>query len=162
MILRSFPICLALTLFMCSGLANGQDTWARYKSRTLTEIVEQHSRGEILRGSDAFFTGDEFPSKVRVTYTASSRRISSARQDHIAAWIKTTGRSRETGKLFDSELLFREGSVEYWLPVQSQVITHFSKELKKGDKVTLFAIWIGGYKCAGKWDWIFLVNEFEK
>jgi hypothetical protein len=88
--------------------------------------------------------------------------MSPARLDLIAGWIKTTGRSPEIAKVFDTEFLFLEDSVEYWLPVQSQVIPFFAKELKKGDKVTLYTIWIGGYKCAGKWDWIFLVNEFEE
>ena len=162
MILGYFRIALTLALFLCSGFAKGQDTWDRYKTRTLGEIVQQHSNTETLKGSDAFFTGDEFPSQVRVTYTGSSRKMSPARLEHITRWIKTTGRSPEIGKVFQTELLFLEGSVEYWLPVQSQVIPFFAKELKKGDRVTLYTIWIGGYKCAGKWDWIFLVNEFEE
>lgn len=63
--------------------------------------------------------------------------------------------------LFETELLFKENGVEYWLPVQKQVIPYFAQELKKGDQVTLFLIWIGAYKNAGSWDWVFLVNEFE-
>lgn len=157
-----FRISIVFVLLACYGLANGQDTWDRHKTRTLSEIVQQHSDSETLKGSDAFFTGDEFPSQVRVTYTGSSRKVSTARQDHIASWTKTTGRSPEIGKLFDTEMLFIEGSVEYWLPVQRQVIPYFSKELKKGERVTLYTVWIGGYKCTGKWDWIFLVNEFDR
>ena len=65
-------------------------------------------------------------------------------------------------KLYDTEFLFTETLIEYWLPIQNPLIKPLQEELKKGDGVTLYVSWIGARKESGKVDWIFLVNEFEK
>jgi hypothetical protein len=64
--------------------------------------------------------------------------------------------------LFENEWKFVEDGVEHWLPVQKQVASYFEKELKKSNPVDLYVIITGGVKVAGKWDWVILVNEFEK
>lgn len=62
----------------------------------------------------------------------------------------------------DTTQLFKECDNEYWIPVQKQVIPHFAKELKKGDMVSLFIVRVGGEKAKDRWDWLFIVNEFQK
>jgi hypothetical protein len=70
--------------------------------------------------------------------------------------------SEEIVGLFEDELSFKEGEVTYWLPIQSQVIPYFKEELKVGDKVELYLIWIGARRESEVTDWVFLVNEFQK
>jgi hypothetical protein len=70
--------------------------------------------------------------------------------------------SREqVAALFRSEGLFREDSTEYWLPVQSQLIPYMKEELRVGDEVTLYLVWIGALKSSSaELDRVFLVNNF--
>jgi len=52
---------------------------------------------------------------------------------------------------------------EYWLPVQSVLIPHFKKEMRKGESLDLFTAWMGvTFAEPGKRQPVFLVNEFEK
>jgi hypothetical protein len=152
-----------LVVFLLVGcrFAYGQSSWDNYKPRTLNEIIKRHSHPEAFK-VDSFLTANTFPSQVKVTYTGTSRKIPVAKKAHISDWVKMFKADMGLVDLFETELLFIENSVEYWLPVQKQVIPYFEQELKKGETVTLFTIWIGAKKIEGKWNWVFLVNEFEK
>jgi hypothetical protein len=59
-------------------------------------------------------------------------------------------------------MLFLEGAAEHWLPVQKKLLPFFEKEVKKGEEVTLYAEWVGAKKIGGKWEWVFMVHEFQK
>src|SRR5262249_46453227 len=115
-------------------------------------------------GSTAVLTRDSFPSRVKVTYRGQSRSISPKRKEIISNWLTVTypDRRDEYLKLWDTEFLFTETLIEYWLPVQSSLIQALQEELKKGDEVTLYVAWVGARKESGKVDWVFFVNEFEK
>jgi hypothetical protein len=164
---RLLPLVLMTILLAGTGLAYGQGfDYDAYEPRTLAEMIKKYD-GEDLRdmgkakdGSMIF--GASFPSQVKVIYTGSSRKIPAERKSFIEAWVKTHEMPPEIAQLFETEHLFIENSVQYWLPVQKQVASYFDKELKKGEQVTLFAVITGGKKIDGKWDWIVLVNEFEK
>jgi hypothetical protein len=171
--------CLALSLLALALLtsfisAQGQDPWEKYQPRTLDQIIKNHAAKVLDNpdiemsfpdGSTAVLTRDSFPSRVKVTYTGRSRSISPKRKELIKDWVTTIfglERRDEFLKLFDTEFLFTESLVEYWLPIQNPLIQHLEKELKKGDKVTLYVSWVGARKESGKVDWVFFVNEFEK
>lgn len=80
-------------------------------------------------------------------------------------WVTTIfglERRDEYLKLYDTEFLFTETLIEYWLPIQNPLIQPLQEELKKGDEVTLYVSWVGARKESGKVDWVFFVNEFEK
>lgn len=104
---------------------------------------------------------NSFQSRVKVIYTGTSRKVSDQRKELISIWLKTLGKPKELLDLFETEYLFTEDKVEYWLPVQKQVASYFGEELKKGDTVTLFVAWLGARKDAKSVDYIFLTNEFE-
>jgi hypothetical protein len=154
--------CLMLTS-LCA-FSQGQDGWGNYQVRTLKQIVDQHS--EIASNEKAklnlLFSADLFPSKVKGIYSGEIRKISATRKEFIAEWAKTRKASPELVNLFEEELLFKEGDAGYWLPVQKQVIPFLREELKAGDRVELYLIWIGTRSEGGVTDWFFLVNEFQK
>ena len=124
-----------------------QDSWERYKPRTLNQIIKQHAPELVkVRGLEkvvSIISSDTFPSRVKAIYTGESRSISAKKKELIFYWVKSFGYRLEIADLFESELSFKEGSVEYWLPVQKQVSPYFAQELKKGDEVTLLLIWVG-------------------
>jgi hypothetical protein len=160
----------AFTLLLALGpraRAQNDFPWDKYQTRTLAEMVK--GGAEDAAAADArnnnkvgvVFSGDPLYSQVRVTYTGATRKLAGARKTHIEEWAKSFGVEPRAVALFDTEMLVTECGVEYWLPVQSQVVPHFEKELKKGAPVTLFTMYAGGRKIDGAWNWFFLVNEFQ-
>ncbi len=148
-----------------------QDNWDKYKPRTLKEITTDLAEAsfknpDVLitdsKGGSIVLSADTFPSQVKVVYTGSSQKVSDKKKEIIAAWLKTYGKPQEYLNLFETEYLFTESSIEYWLPVQKQVASFFEKELQKRDKVNLYVAWVGARKESGGIDHVFLVNEFEK
>ncbi len=161
---RLMTAALFVTLFGCYQSARAQEfNYDAYEPRTLAGMVEKYKPlgDEASKGVDTVF-GHTFPSRVKVKYDGAQRKISAARKSFVEEWTKTRGLGPEVAALFEHEYLFTENSVEHWLPAQKQVAAYFAEELKKGDEVTLFAIIVGGQKVSGKWDWMILVNEFEK
>jgi hypothetical protein len=148
-----------------------QEGWDKYKHRTLKEITTVLAEAsfkdpDVLitnhKGGSIILSRDTFPSQVKVLYRESSRKVSDKKKEVIAAWLRVYGTPQEHLNLVEAEYLFMEDSIEYWLPVQKQVASHFEKELQKGDRVNLYVAWVGARKESGSVDQVFLVNEFEK
>lgn len=136
--------------------------YERYVPRTLREIIDQHSNSKELGKSTIVLTGDTFPSKVKVTYSGISRPLPPERKKHLELLITSFNVDPSTIAKYETELLFKEGSQEHWVPVVKELVPFFEKELKKDDEVILYAEWVGANKFSGKWDWVFIVNEFQK
>lgn len=162
--LAAFALLLALGL---EARAQNDFPWDKYQTRTLAEMVKDgvadatESDGRNNGKTTILFSGDPLYSQVRVTYTGTTRKLAGAHKTHLEEWGKSFGVEPRIVALYDSEMLVTECGVEYWLPVQSQVLPHFEKELKKGDPVTLYTMYAGGRKIEGAWNWFFLVNEFQ-
>lgn len=165
-------VFIILTIFTGSESLQDNDTWARYVPRTLSQVITLHAAKvlddpDVLMtfsdGSKAILANDTFPSRVKVIYTGQSRTIPAERKNLIKDWVtKTHGKAQEYAKLFEKEFLFIEGSNKYWIPVQTQLIKYFERELKNGEEMAILTIWIGARKKSDKIDWVFLINEFEK
>jgi len=157
-------IFLALLLFTAHTFGQqqaGEDTWARYRPGKLSSIIKAHTNpsddldGGVDLGSD--------PVRARVTYTGISRPTLATKQRFIAFYMESLG-TPDFAKKFETEMLFIEDDVEFWLPVQDVLLSYLRKELHKGEGLTLFANWIGiTYpERGGNRIHVFLVNEFEK
>jgi len=142
-----------------------QKQWEAYQPRTLSEIVRQH-RSEISdetsrkSNTSILLTSDEFPSRVRLVYSGRVRPIATKKRDVILQWAKIRGVPDNVVHLFKNELLFLEDSQQYWIPVQEQLLSSFEQELKAGQEVELFLIWVGTRREKDTVDWVFLGNEF--
>lgn len=138
--------------------------YERYRPRTLYEIVREHADPEMMTKKEGsmILTGDTLPSKVRVVYTGESRKIPSARKQHMDMLTTSFNVSPKVIEQYGTELLFKEGGDDHWLPVQEKLIPFFEKEVKKGEAVTLYAEWVGAKNIGGVWEWIFIVQEFQK
>jgi hypothetical protein len=162
--IAAFALLLSLGL---EARAQGEFPWEKYQTRTLAEMAkggaEDAAAADARAGGKVaiLFSGDPQYSQVRVTYTGATRKLAGARKTHLEEWGKSFGVEPRVVALFDSEMLVTECGVEHWLPVQSRVLPHFEKELKKGDPVTLYTMSAGGRKIDGAWNWFFLVNEFQ-
>lgn len=170
--MKCIALCsLALAVLTSFISAQGQDPWEKYQPRTLDQIIKNHA-SKVLDdpdiemsfpdGSTSVLARYSFTSRVKVTYTGRSRSIAPKRKELIEGWLTVTypNRRDEYLKVWDTEFLFTETLIEYWLPVQSPLIQALQEELKKGDEVTLYVAWAGARKESGKVDWVFLVNRF--
>jgi hypothetical protein len=171
--MKCLALCsLALSVLTSFTSAQDQNPWDKYQPRTLDQIIKNHA-AKVLNdpdivmdfpdGSTAVLTRDSFPSRVKVTYTGRSRSIPPKRKELIKDWYAVTYPNRRDAylKLWDTEFLFTETLIEYWLPVQSSLIQPLQEELKKGDEIILYVAWAGARKESGKIDWVFLVNAFD-
>jgi hypothetical protein len=172
--MKCLALCfLALAVLTSFISAQAQDPWEKYQPRTLDHLIKNQA-AKVLDdpdiemsfpdGSTAVLARDSFTSRVKVTYTGRSRSMPPKRKELIKDWLTVTypNRRDEYFKLLDTEFLFTETLIEYWLLVQNPLIQPLQEELKKGDEVTLYVAWIGTIKEPGKVDWVFVVNRFVK
>lgn len=160
---------LMILLFACALQATAQNNfpYENYKTRTLSEILEisadlQKKPNEKLPVPDTIFSGDFLHSQVRVKFMSKSRPISTERKELLGSWQKSFSVDARTIALFTNEYLFMECGTEYWILVQGPVAAFFPKELKEGDMVSLYLTRAAGRKTKDGYDWILLVNEFDK
>jgi hypothetical protein len=104
-----------------------------------------------------------FPSRVTMTYLGEIREILPYRMAAISTWLRSPRPSmseRDVLAIFRYEGRFTDGSVSYWLPVQTTLIQSMQDELKGGDRVALYLRWIALAKVDNGLDYIFLVNAW--
>lgn len=135
-----------------------------YIPRTLKQIIRDHSDPKILSKNEGsmILTGDTFSSRVKGIYTGESRKVSAAKKQHLNMLVTSFNVDQKVIDQYDSEMLFLEGSDEHWLVVHNKLLPFFEKEVKKGEQLTLYAEWVGAKKIGGKWEWVFMVHEFQK
>ncbi len=111
---------------------------------------------------DLFFNpGQDTISRTAASFTGQWRPLDSRKQAFIVAFGSTGPGNEGYARLYQREYLFRSGSQDYWLPVQLQVASFFTRELKAGEEVTLYVRNAGGFRDQTAWQWVFLVEEFE-
>jgi hypothetical protein len=155
-----FLTLLLFTTYTFGQQHAGEDTWARYRPGKLSSIIKAHTNESDTLDKGVDLGSD--PVRAQVTYAGRSRPTLTKKQRFIAFYMNSVG-TPEFAKKFMTELLFIEDGVEFWLPVQDVLLPYFSKEIHKGESVTLFANWIGiTYPARGESRaHVFLVNEFE-
>ena len=132
----------------------------KYKSTTLIDIIQRFS--DEVSGLDAGVTlyfSESY--KVRVIYTGKFRPI---RQCAISLWNIYRGVQGLKGfdGVYKNEALFVENEVEYWMPVQEQVIPYFKDEVEENQEVNLYIAWLGMYhQDSCHMDWIFFDVDFD-
>jgi hypothetical protein len=154
---------LIIAVIVClTTAAFGQGfPWEIFKARTLKEVTSITTKA--VRPDDTMFLATTLlESKMEVAFTGQSRPILKARKDFISAWAGTFGQPPDYAARYQNEYLYKEGDDEYWLPTQAPVAKYFDKELKPGEKMTLYLISIGAYRTEKGIDCVLLVEEYRK
>lgn len=166
---------LLLALMLSSNLANGQDSLGAKpkKARTVDDYEPRTLRKVATKGSDLrsrsnkeetlIVHADIFPSRVRVTYTGSARPLPKLKKEVLLQWARLYAGFPEgfTGP-YETEMLFMENGVGYWLAVRKRDLPHFEEELKEREAVDLFLIRLGAVKASDDWELMLLVESFQK
>ena len=167
---RSSIVPLSALLALLFGgfprTGEAQNNWGRYTSGTIAAVIQQHDStiradhaGE--KGPALVVSGDDFPTRARVTYRGDSRPLDSKRREVLREWGLAFMRDTSVVTDFHREYLFEEGGRAMWLPVQDSVAGYFARELHPGQSVTLYVIWAGAHYAGKDITWTFLVNEFK-
>ncbi len=156
---------VAFAISQSSVLAQGFP-YHLYEPRTLSELVDGNSNSKQVEGSvNLLISAKPFYSAVRLEYAGQSRKISTAKLGLFKLWIEglniKANRNADPMSLIDKEFLFTECGKDYWIPVQTPAANDFPKDLKKGDKMTLYLMFIGGIGDKDKWDIVFFTNSFR-
>jgi hypothetical protein len=171
---REFYLVLILTLMLCGGVALGQDalgprpkkarTAADYKPQTLKDVaaVEAKPASRQKNAEKVFVHGDLRPTRVRATYAGRSRPLPKIKKAVLNRWAQLyAGAPTHYTVPYETELLFKEDGVEYWLAVRKDSVARFQKEFKRGNAVDLFLIRLGGTMTGNKWESLLLVENFQ-
>lgn len=154
-------------VFCGPALGASQSAWDSNRPRSIASIISAE-RGKVL---DVFaveperriaLSGHSFPSLGSIQYMDSARATSAKRLDLIRRWVASYGIDPAVHGMFESEMLFREDSLYFWLPVQRPLIPYITAEVRREDPVTLFLVWAGAYGSAANIDWVFLVYGIRK
>src|SRR5205823_1550506 len=131
---------LVASLLMLFGAASASFAqgfpWNDFKPRTLKDIINIDAKEikDSERENRVIFHADMLLSVVRVKYTGKTRPISDVKKDFLIKWSQTfTQNTADYASHYETDVLFTENGIEYWLPVQKQVIPYFQKELKVDD-----------------------------
>jgi hypothetical protein len=164
--------CTIVLLSLPLDAAGGQSHWDRYKVGTLTAIIR--AQGPIILANESLvptksspkhpgyhYSGDDYPTRAVVVYKGDSRPIDPNRREILRRWGLALRRDTTVADNFTREYLFQEGDQALWLPVQDTVASYFPKELKPGQVVTLYAMFVGAYYAGKEITWTFIVNEFD-
>ncbi len=146
---------------------NGENALKGYEDyipRTMREVIKAHSDPQVLSKNEGsmILTGDTFSSRVRVTYTGSLRKVTAAKKQHLDMLVTSFNVNQSVIDQYDNEMLFMEGSDEHWLPVPKKLIPFLEKEVRKGEEIIIYTEWVGAKKINNKWEWVFMVHEFQK
>lgn len=140
-----------------------------YVPRTLSELtdINEKARPPIQKDSkNIAISVKPFYSAIRLEYAGKSRKLSKEKLGLFKIWAEAlnVGSSNTNAKfldLLDKEYLFKECDKEYWIPVQVPAANDFPKDMKKGDRITLYLMLTGGIETDGKWEDIYFTNSFK-
>jgi len=164
---QSCSFGILLTLALCAAPVSAQSSWDRYKPGSVGAIMDQeregvHTQFKLAPGHHTVISGVSFPTRATVEFLDSSRATPPERIAVLEAWAKSLHINIDVHTALRTELLFREDSLQLWLPVQEVLVPSVRNELKRGDLVTLFVGYVGAEGQGTVIDWVFVVNEFEK
>ena len=111
--------------------------------------------------TDFLVSAHSFPSRVKLVYLGNSRPVSGKRLKLLRFWDKMIKRPESVMEFFQTEMLFREGKMEHWLLVQKPLPAALRKEVKPGQAINAYVIFMGGAKLENRWEWLFAMNEFD-
>ena len=154
-------ILTLLSIACLSNIALGQSDWDTYSKRSIRDVIAANS-GEGAKSADFVISAELFTSQSDAVFGGEHRPISDAKKRFVKLWFGTRNLPEENAEKLAEEYLFTQDGTEYWLPVVAELRPFIEKELKKGDKIRMYFVFLGGYDGKRKIDWVVAVEEFRK
>jgi hypothetical protein len=165
--LQAWAVAATVCFIAGSASAQGVDHH-RFQRATLTGLSASLDRGAAedeqrihFKIGDKMFDTALSAQVVEAAYAGKVRPMDAEESAFVHDIFKSVHQEQMTA-LYERSMLFQVGGKDYWLPVQSAVIPYFAKELKVGETIDLYVLQSGGVKRANGWEWLFLVEDFQK
>jgi hypothetical protein len=153
-------LSLFVLLFGCIAIHAQGFPWNDFKERKISDMISITTKA--VRADDSMFMAtDVLSTRSEVIFTGKSRPISISKKRFLQWWAGMLHHGEGYDELYDTEYLYKDGDLEYWLPTQTPITKYFAKELKPDDKVVLFLISAGAYREQNKIECVVLVEEYQ-
>lgn len=135
-----------------------EPNWERYIPNSIKGVLEQDKAYiDALKTADIYIAAGGVPFRPRVTYAGDIRDTDPATMGLVADWLKSMDSSVDP-EMYSKSIHVTEDGMDYWLPTQAKVVEAMQQEVKLGQAIDLFAMWVGA-KDKGKTK-AFLVNDY--
>lgn len=134
---------------------NWGPNWDLYHPNSITQVIDDDR--SCWDTTDVCIAAGGVRLRPRVTYTGEVRDTPADTLETFGYWMKSSP-SNFTIDMVKKSMKVVEDNKEYWVAVQPQVLTAMQAEVKPGDSIDLFAIWVGAeHKGAVK---ALVVNDY--
>jgi hypothetical protein len=72
------------------------------------------------------------------------------------------GNPSQLDTICDTEVLFKVGDDEMWMPIQPQILKALKKESRKGDELNIYCVNFNEHNSNNRLFNTFLISEFSK
>ncbi|HEX6730834.1 MAG TPA: hypothetical protein VF074_12505 [Pyrinomonadaceae bacterium] len=136
-----------------------------YMPRKLKTLATKSSHADARTNKEEtmIVTPDILPSRVRVTFSGSTRPIPQIKKEVLRQWARLyAGAPEFYTKPYETEILFTEEGDEHWLAVKTELLPRLKQEIKEGNDVDLYLIRMGAALISDAWEPMILVENFQK
>ncbi|MBC5993753.1 hypothetical protein [Pontibacter cellulosilyticus] len=161
---------LLLIILLCATMSafaqKSFEEWNKnYNSINLTEILKYEQEYadsiDVTLGKSNYYTRIA-KYRFMATYLGESRTVDTGVMRSMLNVFKLFGGDTEAIKNdVKSEYLFQVGDITFWAPIQSQLEKPLKKEVKKGESVRLYCLFLNEHSSNGLYN-SFLISEFYK
>ena len=144
-------------------LNKGRFDYSAYYPSKLIDVAKEYEKvidGEIKVAMGQPHILIESLSKairVKAEFCDEFRPLIKEHKEVVEKWLKSFGYGKYTG-IFQSEIKVKEDGIEYWLPIQEQLIPFLQKEIHPNEITEFYIVYYGAYN----YDHVFVINEFRK
>lgn len=161
-------LCSLLSFNLAANAQTAAEHWAQWnisypatdivtvlkQERLYADSVEHHPNiaPYYLRKDKYRFTG---------AYLGEVQLVNADIMSSVNRVFKTSGITVTAEDLFDSAVLIKVGDEKIWMPIQKAFANEFEKDLKKGDKVTLYCLYLNEHTSKNVLFNHFIISEYS-
>ena len=141
-------------ILFASALAHAEFDYSSYKVEDFRNAVSALEKDSNV---DYFVETNFAKYRVSAKYTGKMRTINPNTRRLIIQWARALQLPKEYQEQLSYEVQIESEGELYWLPIQTNIIEPFSKEVKVNTTVSLYIVAIGSMKLIP----VFGICEFE-
>ncbi len=136
-----------------------------YTSSVLSDVAKDYDRiidedwAKVPSGKDfVLIEARPAPIKVKLVFCNEVRPLTKEHRQIVQGWLTSKGAATVYKDLFQKEIRVREDQIDYWLPIQDQLIPYLRKEIQTNEMAEFYITYFGAYNH----DHVFVIHEFQK
>ena len=152
-------ILLAVVFVLLPFAAAAEFDYSAYKRSTISGILENHKSTDCRKQAEPNTIISAIAHKYRIVtkFSRDLRALSKDGNELLRRYGKQIPSNQHVVEMYRHELLVQENGVDYWVPIQEQLIPAMGDELKQGERFELYVALIGSLnnRC------VFIATEFN-